>query len=601
MKRYKKNYYSLVILICFLFVPILSMIKDDLTVIDSKINLKTSDYSTKDVNYLIITIDNFYEALGPLAIWKTQKGLISKIITVEDIELAYLGKDRAEKIKNCIRDYYQYNNTRWVLLAGDIEHVPSRYVYTPEGFPYDGDYVNCDSYYSDLDNNWDLNDDRIWGSNQDNFDYHAEVYIGRLSAKSETEMEHLVENILNYEKNPPIGSWMTHALHAGAFINFNEDWNYNGEIDLVEADKNRYSNFLARRLPFNWSYITFGETSGLKTTDYPYNHSLTSLNLENVINNGASIGTIMAHGNPTGLKRMIWTVDYDSDGIFDCNGNPSSGGRHIDYADYPSLLDTATANLHPQSNKLGMYYLLGCSNGQFDKPADCVTEYFLKNAAIGCIGGSYVVWAEDNWTERMNGGWYSEGLCARFLEYLFLYNRPGQALALSKEDYLNDRINSGITAVEPLWENKTLKQFNLFGDPEIPIWLNIPKKLNVERVITGKDSNPSFLLEITANNLPIENVTVTITNGTELLWISKTNNTGIVEVPLPWNLIGELTITANKLNYISSQIPSNDNQSDEKVIIGFSIPILIVISFFSICIIIMRLIYIDSKPNHEKS
>ncbi|NVM19317.1 MAG: hypothetical protein HWN80_16545, partial [Candidatus Lokiarchaeota archaeon] len=166
------------------------------------------------VDYLIITTENFETILEPLARWKTQKGVISKIEIVNDINLEYSGGSLPEKIKNCIMDYQSNNNTQWVLLAGDQNHVPTKYIVCDDGFSDDGDVVSCDSYYGDIDNDWSLTD----------FDYEAEVYIGRLTANNDSEMQSLVQRILTYEKNPPIGNWMSHAMFAGAILQFDIDW-----------------------------------------------------------------------------------------------------------------------------------------------------------------------------------------------------------------------------------------------------------------------------------------------------------------------------------------------------------------------------------------
>jgi len=157
--------------------------------------------SNSNVDYLIITTNDFKDTLEPLAIWKTQKGLITKIEIVQSIDTTYSGYDTEERIKNCITSYYNNNNTKWVLLAGDDNHVPSRLVISDDNYPDDGNFVSCDSFYTDLNNDWDFNNDGLWGSEYDEYDFEPEVYVGRLTANNKNEMESLVQRILNYEKN----------------------------------------------------------------------------------------------------------------------------------------------------------------------------------------------------------------------------------------------------------------------------------------------------------------------------------------------------------------------------------------------------------------
>jgi len=205
---------------------------------DTKLaSLKVSD-SNGSVDYLVITTQNFEPILENLTKWKTQKGIISKIEVINDINQEYSGASLTEKIKNCIISYHNDNNTQWVLLAGDYNHVPTQYILCNDGYPYDGDYVCCDSYYGDIDNDWSSND----------FDFNAEVYVGRLTANNQLEMQNLVERILDYEKNPPIGPWMSHALFAGSILQFDQDWNNNSIVDYGECDGNRFNNYVNNNL-----------------------------------------------------------------------------------------------------------------------------------------------------------------------------------------------------------------------------------------------------------------------------------------------------------------------------------------------------------------
>ncbi|TFF88089.1 MAG: hypothetical protein EU550_01965 [Promethearchaeota archaeon] len=539
--------------------------------------------SQTDGNYLIITTSLYEKSLEPLKLWKDQKGIDTTIITVEAIESDYSGEDIPEKIKNCIKDYHDNYDVEWVLLAGDNDDVPSRYAYAPENYPYDGNLVSCDSYYADLDNDWDLNDDSKYGYIGDDYDFIPEVYVGRLSANNEAQMRDLVNRILKYEREPTIGDWMEMALYAGSFIAFEEDWNNDGVTDLLEIDGNQYGNYLKDRLPENFSFVTLGETGGIKSTDYDYNKSISTSNLREAIQNGSTIGVIDGHGNPGGIYRMIWTEDVDGDGLFDWDGSPYEDGSPVDSVSYLDLWGTYMNKISPQE-KLGVFFLLGCSNGQFDYFQDCLAEYFIKDSAIACIAGSYVTWAEDNWTARPEAGWYSQGLCTRFFDELLKYKRPGMALALAKEDYIYDRISSGLDPVEPGWENKTLKQFNLFGDPEIPIWLGKPKMLNAS--FTNQTS--TTLCRIMAENQSIENATITVTIDGHIAFLGKTNNSGFIELPYTYQQVNDYIVTATKLGYVPFQTPKYTPNTGPSIP-GFLPIIILLISMFSIASIIRKM------------
>jgi hypothetical protein len=520
---------------------------------DLKSKPPKSSLSSGAIDYLIITNDAFESLLEPLAEWKTQRGLVSKIITINDIHGMYPGRTLPKKIKDCITDYHNNKNTQWVLLAGDDIHVPSQYAYCPEDFPWDGDFVSCDTYYTDLDNDWDLNGDDLWGTNLDEFDYEAEVYVGRLTANNEIEMENLVQQILNYEKNPPIGSWMSHALFAGSILQFDQDWNNNSLVDYGECDGNRVNNFIENLLPDNWTSIFLAQTQGIKGSSNYSDLQLDYNNLSNKINEGCSIGTIFAHGSPQAMGIDKWTIDHDGDMLFDYTADPFyGGGDPIDVAKRSSLIDTSYAMLKPVDNKLGIYYLGSCSTGTFDDTSDSLAEYFLKNAAIGVIAGSNVVWGEDQWYERDHGGWFIEGLGFRFWEQLFQYKQPGKALALAKADYVLDRSNTSEIVGYPEWEDKALKQYNLLGDPEVPIWLSIPKQLNVSEV--DNNETTTLNLKVTADGEPVPNATITYTKDNNLIWIGETNENGTIEVPVSQLDISGSVFTASKIGFVPFQV-----------------------------------------------
>jgi len=529
---------------------------------------------TGSVDYLIITTENFESILEPLARWKTQKGVVSKIEIISDINLKYSGASPSEKIKNCIIDYQSNNNTQWVLLAGDYDHVSTKYILCDDGYPDDGYYVCCDSYYGDIDNDWSSND----------FDYDAEVYIGRLTANNLIEMQMLVQRVLNYERNPPLGDWMSHAILAAAILQFDIDWDGDNAVDYGECDENRFNHYInSTLLPDNWTSIFLAQNLGIKGSDYYTDAELNYVNLKSAINQGGSIGTIFAHGRPERMSVAEWITDYDGDMLFDYDGNPfNESGAAIDEKIWHTLFDTSTADL-VENNKLGLYYLGSCSTGTFDYTEDCIAEYFLKNAAIGVVAGSHVVWGEDQWIERTQGGWFVQGLGYRFLEQLFQYNQPGKALALAKADYAADRNISAEPREYPEWSNKTLKQFNLLGDPEIPIWLSIPQQLNINIHQPFNHTTNKMTLKVTADGTPVQGVTITYTENNDLVWKGESNENGMIEVPFSQIKEGNKVFTASKNGFLPFQanLPIESSGS----ITGYEVFGISLITLSFICII----------------
>jgi hypothetical protein len=560
------------------------------------------DSSTFGVDYLIITSVEFEDEMEALAELKVQKGIPTKILTVSNIVGSYSGEDYPEKIKNCIIEYELLYDLDYVLLAGDYIDVPTREVIIPELY----ETVSCDSYYADLNNDWNLDNDNDWADEDDSFDFDAEVYVGRIPANTEAEMRKLVNNIINYETNPPAGDWMKNTLYAGAFITCDTDWDNDGEPEYLKGDENRFHHFVADSLEdtadYEWNEYYLAETEGLVTTEYPYNDSLNKENVLTALEEGYGFGIITGHGNPNRMVQLIFNNDHDADGCVDYTGdfiyddsalqNPEGQTSTIPFIETGDIIN------QPEP-KLGLYLSGGCSIATFTSPNDCLAEKLLKTCSIGVVGASQNVWGEDEWTEREHGGWFAQGIQFRFLEQLVQNNHPGQALAKAKADYVNDRANY----VEfprfgpfPEYDERCLKQYNLLGDPEVPIWMDVPKNLSVVNETTIDGLNLIVKDRDSINN-PLEDVLCSLTKGTNLIWKDFTNSDGEILIPYNSTEIEEYTLTIFEEGYLpqikigipeedSPAPPINDDDDGDSFIPGFAPSFMVLSSLVGISFII---------------
>ena len=161
---------------------------------DIYINSESLLFEGRDT-YLIIAPQEFAAALQPLADWKTQKGVPTVIRTLESIKDEFSdGVDLAEKIRNFIRWSYENRGTKYVLLAGDVEFVPSRNI-TTGGFTFATDY-----YFADLDGTWNADQDDVFGEAVDNLDGYPEVYVSRIPVRSNSDIDRFITKLFQYEK-----------------------------------------------------------------------------------------------------------------------------------------------------------------------------------------------------------------------------------------------------------------------------------------------------------------------------------------------------------------------------------------------------------------
>jgi hypothetical protein len=131
-------------------------------------------YSQTGARYLIITHDDYCDALIPLADWKTQKGLKSKIV-----KLSETGSDSTQ-----IRDYVVNAYNTWqikpeyLLLVGNNRQIPFPHFY------YGAKIGHTDNYYTNVTG-----------------DFRNEIVPGRFWVYDTIEAGTVVGKVLAYEKN----------------------------------------------------------------------------------------------------------------------------------------------------------------------------------------------------------------------------------------------------------------------------------------------------------------------------------------------------------------------------------------------------------------
>lgn len=120
--------------------------------------------------YLIVTHDNFYNAIQPLAQWKHRKGMRTKVVKLSEIGSS------TTQIKNYVQSAYDTWQIRpeFLLLVG-----------APNYLPFGSNY--SDNYYTSMD-----------------YDIYNEILSGRLTVHNTTEAQTVVNKILLYEKTPDL-------------------------------------------------------------------------------------------------------------------------------------------------------------------------------------------------------------------------------------------------------------------------------------------------------------------------------------------------------------------------------------------------------------
>jgi hypothetical protein len=212
--------------------------------------------------YLIITHDNFYSAIQPLAEWKNLKGMKSKVVRLSEI-----GSTNTE-IRNYILNAYNTWNPRpeFILLVGSVEYLPSFFRNIPYwSYDTDNEYANMTG------------------------DYLAELCYGRFPAKTPAQCNLMVAKTLSYERTP----LLTDTLwYRASTVIVNEDGSTD---DTVYWNNVKNAASLMIRQGYN----------KIDTFCNAYGHS--AVNVQNAVTNGR--GIVLYRGEATNNWYTPFWVD----------------------------------------------------------------------------------------------------------------------------------------------------------------------------------------------------------------------------------------------------------------------------------------------------
>lgn len=468
-----------------------------------------------DLEYVIITTEALAPSFEPLMKWKTQKGVPAEIVLLSEIESSYPGVDTQEKIRNFLMEAYP-SGLKWVLLGGDESVVPVKYCY-----PYDTNYEKklgkmqiTDLYYADFTGDWEVDGDGIWGERtHDSPDIYPEVYVGRVPANTPEEASNWVDKLLTYEKNPGGGdfSYLTKALWICA--DQMRDYDQHGQIAAVFPD-----------------YFTTDLSSLIEQpSGYdPEPYQPTGRQVIEVMNQGWHMVNNLNHGNPDNYSAM--SSGYNGGPIKyyvwgDTLFNPESGAlTHLD-----------------STEAYGIHYSISCYTGAFDMEA-------IWGRPTGNSYGEVYVLVPDRGGVAFCGngrvGWVhcSYFLQTKFFELAFQggeFLHIGIAEAVSKNTYPNYRdLNYG---------------HNLLGDPEMPIWIDIPQLFEVECDTSIQNNDNMFEAYVTSKGSPVEKALVCLYKGEEVYIRGTTDSEGYFSSPVYPTTPGTMYATVTREGYIPEQ------------------------------------------------
>jgi len=159
--------------------------------------------SNNTYQLLIISPSQFEDEFQDLIYLYRIRGLKAKIISTDSIYASSSGQDLQEKIRNFILQEYQNNNIEYVLLGGDVEHIPYRgfYCHVQSSSVYEDNDIPADLYYSALDGTWNNNGNSLWGEIGED-DLLPEISIARIPISNLSELSNMINKVKSYQETP---------------------------------------------------------------------------------------------------------------------------------------------------------------------------------------------------------------------------------------------------------------------------------------------------------------------------------------------------------------------------------------------------------------
>ena len=180
---------------------------------------------------LVVAPRAFHEALGPFVRYK-QTLLPTDLVALETVLATSPGADDPEKVKRYLYDAWRGHQAEYVLLVGDVDVMPVRFMVldrvTPAAFDYA--FYPSDLYYSDLAKadgsfeDWNGRRDGFHAGyygevrgekhkadpiNFDQVDYRPEVAVGRWPVSTPAEVGVVAAKTIRYER------WVRAGIEPG--------------------------------------------------------------------------------------------------------------------------------------------------------------------------------------------------------------------------------------------------------------------------------------------------------------------------------------------------------------------------------------------------
>ncbi len=457
--------------------------------------------------YVVIATPTYESYAQTFANWKTRKGVPTSVYTTTWIQTQYSCADLQQEIRAFLTDCRD-EGVEYVLIWGDDNIIAGR----DSKITYSSytEYPPVDLYWSDINDTapgadlWNSNGNGIWGewgAGGDNVDYHPDMFTGRASVNSTAEAALFISKVLAYEQVTSTDYFETAPIEMRVGYTTEQLW------------------------PGCWGsagaeIISNDVPSGAWEEEKCYNSDGT---------NSVSITSAMINAGPA----HVYHASHGSNTSFSLPGGSYTTSHFM------ALTNISGGGLPAIWNSIS------CLIGHLDN-SECMGDAWLASPNGGGFGAFNARYGWGSPSSPGNGA--SEVLC--------------QALY---DVHWNDGLSSlgamhsmGRDEMSPLTQeimDWCVKEYNLFGEPELPIWTEDAQQLAASYPSSISGST-TVSVTVTSEGSPVSGARVCLWKGddwasAEVYEVETTNGSGVVNIPVNPSSTGEMLVTAWAYNHIS--------------------------------------------------
>jgi hypothetical protein len=392
--------------------------------------------------FLIISHDDFVPAAQRLADWKIRKGMDTQVVPISKIG------NTVSAIKKYVRAARTrpFSRLRYLLLMGDVEHIATETISTSPWGPNASDY-----YYTtktDPSSSTDLVMPAMAG--------------GRIPAQSLSEADTVVEQIIDYEKNPPADPEYYRRMTFAAY--FQDDYPQDGRADR------RY----------------------MKTLESIRSHLLDlGFEIERVYVSNNPNPQLFRDGSPVPPEVKAALLD-DATATANLVSATSEGQLITAHRDHG--LEAGWHKPHFQTGDLGsvtgsmpsVFYSVNCLTGRFDQAA--TTDSFAEEILQMPGGAPSLVAAT-----RVSHSFLNDDLTKALFDGMWpgvLPTFPGSTAAYGvRNNRLGDLLNYAKSYLPIVGSGSTqfikdhFEIYHVVGDPTLEIWKDVPRLIRLRAFV----------------------------------------------------------------------------------------------------------------------